>query len=193
MSHAFDPTHERTRYHARLAFLAGHWAMALELAPGIRFQPETAASVEDQVRETFWSEGNDPAEASEEELAEMRSSFAALSPRPEADGWSVTATLMLGFPDDVRAERLAALAGFPEGLRVLLDEGSEVRPEVDRGHTGGSERLPAVLVLRYRIPTGRWPVALLSNHLRVAGTFQAPPGWAAWVPAASVGAAQGIF
>lgn len=182
MSLAFDPVLERSRYHARLAFLASHWAMALELAPGIRFQPETEASVEDQVSETFWSEGTDPAEASEGEPTGMRSSFAVLSPRQEPGGWSVAATLMLGFPEAIRAERMAALADCPEGLRLRLDDGREVRPEVDRGPTGGSERLPAVLVLRYVIPAGRRPAELFSSHPQVPGTFPAPAAWADWIP-----------
>lgn len=182
MSHPFDPTMERTRYHARLAFLASHWAMALELAPGIRFQPETEASVEDQVRETFWSEGTDPAEASERERTEMRASFAVLSPRREPGGCSIAATLMLGFPEEIRAERMAALADCPEGIRLRLDDGSEVRPEVDRGHTGGSERLPAVLVLRYAIPAGRRPDGLTSSHPQAFGSFPAPAAWADWIP-----------
>lgn len=181
MSTAFDPAAERARYHARLAFLADHWGMSLELGPGIRFQPETEASVEDQVRETFWSEGNDPAEASPEDLAEMRASFGALAPRRESNGWSVAATVMFAFPDETREQRLAALNDFPEGLRLILDNGKEVRPEVDRGYTGGSERLPSVLALRYRIPAGNRPVALISNHPEVSGTFQGPSSWAGWV------------
>lgn len=186
MTTAFDPTAERTRYHERLAFLANHWAMALELAPGVRFQPETEASVEDQVRETFWSEGNDPTEASPEDLAEMRTSFAALAPRRESEGWSVVATLMFGFPDAVRDQRLAALTGFPEQLRLGLADGQEVLPEVDRGYTGGSERLPAVLALRYRIPPGGRPVALISSHSEISASFPAPVAWAQWVPEAAV-------
>lgn len=184
MTTAFDPTAERTRYHERLAFLADHWAMALELAPGIRFQPETLASVEDQVRETFWSEGNDPAQASEEDLAEMRASFASLAPRREFDGWSVAATLMLAFPEETRAQRLAALADYPETLRLVLEDGQEIRPEVDRGYTGESDRLPAVLALRYRIPAGSHPVALTAHHAGTPGAFPAPPSWTHWVPTA---------
>ena len=185
MSLAFDPTAERTRYHERLAFLASHWAMALELAPGIRFQPETEASVEDQVRETFWSEGNDPAQATQEALAEMRASFASLAPRRESDGWSVAATLMLAFPEETRAQGLAALADYPENLRLVLEDGHEVRPEVDRGYTGGSDRLPAVLALRYRIPAGSRPVALTAHHAGTPGAFPAPPDWTHWIPTPS--------
>lgn len=182
MSIAFDLAAERARYHARLAFLADHWAMALELAPGIRFQPETQASVEDQVRETFWSEGADPAKASDQERAEMQASFAGLAPRRESDGWSVVATLMLGFPEESRAQRMTELAALPAALWLVLDDGRAVEPEVDRGHTGASSRLPAVLALRYRLPAGRRPVALRAQHAEVQGTFSAPPGWVGWVP-----------
>lgn len=179
---AFDPAAERARYHQRLAFLADHWAMALEVAPGIRFQPETQASVEDQVRETFWAEGEDPDQASPEALAEMRASFAALSPRREWHGLSVVATLMFGFPDATREARLAALKGFPEQLRLELEDGSLLFPEVDQGFTGGSERLPAVLALRYLLPSGSQVAALLSTHPQVSGRFSAPPAWANWAP-----------
>lgn len=185
MSLAFDPTAERSRYHERLAFLANHWATALELAPGIRFQPETLASVEDQVRETFWSEGNDPAQATLEELAEMRASFGSLAPRRESDGCSVAATLMFAFPEETRAQRLAALTDYPENLRLVLEDGREVRPEVDRGYTGGSERLPAVLALRYHIPAGCRPVGLIAPYVETPGAFSAPQGWAHWVPTPS--------
>lgn len=191
MSIAFDLAAERARYHARLAFLADHWAMALELAPGIRFQPETQASVEDQVRETFWSEGVDPAKASDQERAEMQASFAALSPRREFDGWSVVATLMLGFPEESRAQRMAELAALPAALWLVLDDGREVGPEVDRGYTGASSRLPAVLALRYRLAAGRRPVALQARHAEVQGTFPAPPGWAGWAPQVPVLAGRG--
>ena len=183
MSLAFDLDAERARYATRQAFLARHWAMALELAPGVRFQPETEASVEDQVRETFWSEGNDPALATAAELAEMRSSFAALAPRREPGGWSVAATLFLGFPEAVRAERMAALADLPPQLLLVLDDGREVAPEVDRGYTGDSERLPAVLALRYALPEGRTPVGLTSRHPEALGFHPAPAGWATWIPA----------
>ncbi len=182
MSIAFDPAAERLRFEARQAFLARHWAMALELAPGLRFQPETEASAEDQVRETFWSEGNDPREASAIELTEMRTSFAALAPRREGQGWSVAATLMLGFPDEVRNARMAALADLPERLRLVLDDGHEVVPQVDRGYTGESERLPAVLSLRYLVPEGRQPVALISLHPEAPGFHPGPAGWNAWLP-----------
>lgn len=184
MSIAFDLDAERARYAARQPFLAQHWAMALELAPGVRFQPETEASVADQVRETFWSEGNDPDQASPEDLADMRVSFGALAPRREATGWSVVATLMLGFPEDIRAERMAALANLPERLRLVLDDGHEVAPQVDRGYTGASERLPAVLGLRYLVPDGRHPVALISLEPEVPGFHPGPASWRTWAPAA---------
>jgi hypothetical protein len=187
MTLAFDPAAERARYEARQPFLARHWAMALELAPGIRFQPETEASVEDQVRETFWSEGNDPAQASAEALAEMRASFGALAPRREPAGVSVVATVMLGFPDESRNERMAALAELPERLRLILDDGQEVTPLVDRGYTGESERLPAVLALRYLIPAGRYPVGLTSLHAEVPGFFPGSTGWSTWACATTEG------
>lgn len=182
MSIAFDLDAEHARYAARQAFLARHWAMALELAPGVRFQPETEASVEDQVQETFWSEGTDPAQASAAELAEMRASFAAMAPRAEAGGTSLVATLFLGFPEAVREARLTALAQLPERLRLVLDDGTEVAPAVDRGYTGASQRLPAVLALRYFVPTGKRPVALASREPEVPGSFPAPPAWSAWLP-----------
>ena len=182
MSTAFDLDAERARYASRQPFLARHWAMALELAPGIRFQPETEASVEDQVRETFWSEGNDPALATPEDLAEMRVSFSALAPRREGHGWSIVATLMLGFPDEIRNERMAALANLPERLRLVLDDGHEVTPQVDRGYTGESQRLPAVLGLRYLVPEGRQPVALISLEPEVPGFHAGPEAWGTWVP-----------
>ncbi|HJV90694.1 MAG TPA: DUF3501 family protein [Holophagaceae bacterium] len=182
MTLAFDLDADRARYAARQPFLAQHWAMALELAPGVRFQPETEASVEDQVRETFWSEGNDPAQASAAELAEMRASFGALAPRREDGGGSIVATLMLGFPDETREARMAALAQLPERLHLVLDDGHEVTPQVDRGYTGESERLPAVLALRYLVPTGRRPVALVSLEPEVPGFFSGPAGWSAWLP-----------
>lgn len=182
MSLAFDLDAERARYATRQAFLTRHWAMALELAPGVRFQPETEASVEDQVQETFWSEGNDPAQASPAELAEMRASFAAMAPHREDGGTSIVATLFLGFPDTEREARMAALAELPERLRLVLDDGSEVTPEVDRGYTGTSQRLPAVLALRYFVPSGRRPVALVSLEPEVPGFFPAPAAWSVWLP-----------
>lgn len=182
MSLAFDLDAERARYASRQAFLARHWAMALELAPGVRFQPETEASVEDQVQETFWSEGHDPAQASPADVAEMRASFDALAPRVEDGGTSLVATLFLGFPEAVREARLAALAQLPERLRLVLDDGTEVTPAVDRGYTGASQRLPAVLALRYLVPTGRRPVALVSLEPEVPGFFPAPAAWSTWLP-----------
>lgn len=182
MSIAFDLDAERARYAARQPFLARHWAMALELAPGVRFQPETEASVADQVQETFWSEGNDPAQASEAELAEMRASFDALAPRREAGGWSVVATLMLAFPEEVREARRAALAHLPERLRLVLDDGQEMAPSVDRGYTGASDRLPAVLALRYLVPDGRHPVALVSLEPEAPGFHPGPAAWETWTP-----------
>lgn len=183
MTLAFDLTAERARFEARQPFLAQHWAMAVDLAPGLRFQPETEASVADQVRETFWSEGNDPDVASPAEVEEMRASFDALAPRRESDGWSVVATLMLGFADATRDAELARLTDLPDALCLVLDDGREVPPAVDLGHTGGSDRLPAVLALRYAIPDGHGPVALAVQHPALAGVFPAPPAWRAWLPA----------
>lgn len=186
MTIAFDLAAERERFQARQAFLAQHWAMALDLAPGVRFQPETEASVEDQVRETFWSEGNDPDLAPATDLAEMRASFAALAPRRESGGCSVAATLMLAFPEATRAAELARLEGFPEALRLVLDDGREVTPDVDRGHTGGSDRLPAVLALRYLLPDGRRVAALAIHHPAASGLHPAPSTWTSWRPGSRV-------
>lgn len=182
MSIAFDPAAEHARYQARLAFLADHWAMALELAPGVRFQPETQASVRDQVRETFWSEGQDPDLAPGAAFEEMEASFAILAPRRESGGWSIVATLYLGFPEPVREARMRELAGLPEALRLVLDDGREVRPDVDRGPTGDSDRLPAVLALRYALPGGRRPVALRAVHPALSGFHPGPQAWASWLP-----------
>ncbi len=185
MTAPFDPAAERARFEARLPFLERHWTLRLDLGEGVAFQPETAESVEDQVRETFWSEGMDPALAPAEAWAEMGASFAALSPRREAGGWSLAATLYLGFPEEQRASRMADLAGLPEALRLVLQDGTEVVPVVDRGHTGHSKRLPAVLALRYTIPAERHPVALRAVHSTLAGRFEAPTAWRAWLPEAA--------
>jgi hypothetical protein len=99
---------------------------------------------------------------------------------------------MLGFPEETRAERMAALSDLPTNLLLVLEDGQEVVPEVDRGYTGGSDRLPAVLGLRYLIPLGNHPVALRSRHLEATGSFPAPPSWGRWVPGSRVLAAQEV-
>ena len=47
---AFDPATERTRFQARQGLLTRQATLRLELAEGIRFQPETAESVEDHLK-----------------------------------------------------------------------------------------------------------------------------------------------
>ena len=63
-----------------------------------------------------------------DELAEARASFAVLAPRREGAARSIAATLMLGFPDEVRDRRLAILHTFPDQLRLELSDGSLVEP-----------------------------------------------------------------
>lgn len=178
----FDAAAERARFGARAALLAEQAMLRLELAPGISFQPETAASVEDQVAETLWAEGRTLDSADPEELAEARASFAVLSPRREPGALSVAATLMLGFSDEARPARLDALRGFPEGLELELEDGQRLAPELDRGAAGPEDRLPSVLALRYRIPEGARPVALVSEHGALPGRW-ASAGLAGWARA----------
>jgi len=178
---AFDPASERARYETRLAFLARQAALRLDLATGITFQPETAESVEDQVIETLWAEGMTLETAPPEDVAESRASFAVLAPRPEPGGRSVVATLFLGFPDDVRDAKLAALQRFPDQIRLELSDGALVTPSVDRGAAGPDDRLPAVLALRYIVPDGRSIAALVSNHAEVSARWVAPAAWSAWL------------
>ncbi len=177
---AFDPATERARHAARQAFLDRHAALRLDLAEGITFQPETAESVEDQVVETLWAEGLTLDTASPDDVAEARASFAVLAPRREPGGLSLAATLFLGFPEAVRAAKLAALQRFPDQLALELSDGSRVLPEVDRGAAGPDDRLPAVLALRYLIPDGRTVAALVCNHAAVSGRWPAPAAWTAW-------------
>ena len=177
---AFDPSTERGRYEARQAFLARQEALRLDLAEGITFQPETTESVEDQVVETLWAEGMTLETAPAEDLAESRASFAVLAPRREPGGLSIVATLFLGFPDEVRDVRLAALQRFPDQLRLELNDGSLAMPAVDRGAAGPDDRLPSVLALRYLIPDGCSIAALVSNHAEVPGRWVAPGSWASW-------------
>ena len=139
----FDPAIERARFQARQAFLARQAALRLELAEGITFQPETAESVEDQIIETLWAEGKTPDTVDAGELAEARASFAVLAPRREGAARSIAATLMLGFPDEVRDRRLAVLHTFPDQLQLELSDGAMVTPVVDRGTAGPQDRLPS--------------------------------------------------
>lgn len=175
----FDLHEESRRFLARSPLLQRHWAMRLDLAPGIVFQPESTESVQDQILETLWAEGHTPERAGADLVAEVRASFAALSPRREPGGHTLVATLLLGFPDAERDARLDALAAFPESLRLLLSDGSTAVPEVDGG-AGRGARLPAVLALRYLIPEGRVPVALRSEHPAVPGRWPAPAAWSGW-------------
>ena len=177
---AFDPSTERARYVARQAFLARQAALRLELAEGITFQPETTESVEDQVVETLWAEGMTLETAPAGDLAESRASFAVLAPRREPGGQSIVATLFLGFPDEVRDARLAALQRFPDQLRLELSDGSFATPAVDRGAAGPDDRLPSVLALRYLVPDGLQVAALVSNHAEAPGRWAAPAAWVAW-------------
>jgi hypothetical protein len=180
MSLVFDPATEQARYRARQGFLARQATLRLDLGEGITFQPETTESVEDQLIETLWAEGKTLEACDPEERAEARASFAVLAPRRESGGLSVAATLMLGFPDAVRDHRLAALHGFPDQLRVELADGRLVPPLVDRGAAGSGDRLPAVLALRYLIPDGGTPAALVSTHAALPGRWPAPAAWIAW-------------
>ncbi|GLH74325.1 hypothetical protein GETHLI_28270 [Geothrix limicola] len=180
MNLVFDPSTERTRYEARQAFLARQEALRLDLALGITYQPETAESVEDQVVETLWAEGLTLKTAPPEDVAEARASFAVLAPRREPGGQSLVATLFLGFPDEVREARLAALQQFPDQLALELSDGSRAWPLVDRGAAGPEDRLPAVLALRYFIPDGCRIAALVSNHADVSGRWPAPAAWETW-------------
>ena len=177
---AFDIATERARYAARQGLLARQAALRLDLAEGVTFQPETAESVQDQVIETLWAEGMTLETAPAEDLAEARASFAVLAPRREFGGQSLVATLFLGFPDEVRDDRLAALQRFPDQLCLELSDGSLVAPSVDRGTAGPEDRLPSVLALRYLIPDGRSIAALVSNHAKLSGRWPAPAAWTAW-------------
>lgn len=182
MTFAFDPAAERARYQARAGFLSWHRALALELAPGLTFQPETFASVEDQVVETLWAEGLVLESAPSEDVSEARASFSVLSPRREPGGWSVAATLMLAFPDEARSQRLADLHHLPDRLLLELNTGERVAPVVDRGTAGPGDRLPSVLALRYLIPHGAVPTALASTDPAAPGRWPAPSSWSAWIP-----------
>jgi hypothetical protein len=56
---------------------------------------------------------------------------------------------------------------------------------VDRGTATEADRLPSVLALRWYVPDGAFPVALLSDHPVVHGRFPAPASWKDWIPALS--------
>ena len=180
MNLSFDPATEHARYLARKDFLVRQAELRLDLAEGISFQPETAESVEDQVIETLWAEGKTPESTDQEELAEARASFAVLAPRREPGGCSLAVTLMLGFPDAIRDQRLAVLQDFPDRLELELSDASRITPVVDRGAAGPEDRLPTVLALRYLIPDGRTIAALVSNHAEVPGRWPAPAAWSLW-------------
>lgn len=169
-----DPVLERARYESRRPFLERQEALRAVMAPGIFLQPETAASVADQVRETLWAEGKTPETCDPEELAEVRASFAALSPRREGGTWSLAATLMIGLPEESRAARLAALEGFPDQVGLKLADGRILLPAVDRGMAPQGGRMPTVLALRWTLPEGAEPEAFLSEHPGLAGRWPAP-------------------
>ncbi|MBL0314143.1 MAG: hypothetical protein IPP78_15885 [Holophagaceae bacterium] len=180
MSLVFDLATEQARYLARQPLLERAWALRLELAPGIIFQPETEESVEDQVVETLWSEGNTLESISKLEEMEVRSSFAVLTPRRESGGWSIAASLFLGFSSTEREQKMDRLRGLPGQLRLALESGAMVEPEVDRGAAGPNDRLPAVLALRYFVPDRIRILALVSNHPEVSGHWEAPGAWLTW-------------
>jgi len=184
-SQVFDPFAERARFEARRAFLERFWSMALEPAPGIRIQPETAGSVADQVSETLLAEGIDPLTATREDLDDAWASFGVLSPRRESKGWTIAATLMLAFPDPERDSRLAGLKDFPAQLVLELSDGTLEWPELDLGPASPEDRLPSVIALRWYVPDGAVPVALHSDHPLVHGRYPAPPSWGDWLPAQS--------
>ncbi len=176
---AFDLQEESRRFSARSPLLKRHWAMRLDLAPGIAFQPETTESVEDQVLETLWAEGRTLETAGRELVAEVRGSFALLTPRRETTGRVVAATLFLGFEESSRDARFEALRGLPDRLWLELSGGGFAQPEVDGG-AGSGGRLTAVLALGYRIPDGQEPVALVCDHAEAPGRWEAPEAWTAW-------------
>lgn len=175
----FDPAAEAERFTARREFLARQEALRIDLAPGITLQPETAESVEDQVRETLLAEGIQPLPGSPD-YQEAARSFAALAPRREFGRLSLAATLFLGFPAPERDARLYALDGFPETLALELSDGQRILPAVDRGAARPGERLPAVLALRWSLPPGLSIAALVTGHPVVSGRFPAPIRWDRW-------------
>jgi hypothetical protein len=175
----FDPAAEAERFTARREFLARQEALRIDLAPGITLQPETAESVEDQIRETLLAEGIVPVPGSPDYLEAARS-FQALAPRREFGRLSLAATLFLGFPAPERDVKLFALDGFPETLALELSDGARILPSVDRGAARPGERLPAVLALRWSLPPGHAIAAVLAEHPVVSGRYPAPPSWSRW-------------
>ena len=175
----FDPAAEAERFAARREFLARQEALRIGLAPGVTFQPETAESVEDQIRETLLAEGIEPVPGSPDYLEAARS-FAALAPRREFGRLSLAATLFLGFPAAERDAKLWALEGFPETLALELADGQRILPAVDRGAAKPGERLPAVLALRWSIPPGLAIAGLVTEFPIVCARYAAPPSWARW-------------
>lgn len=171
---SLDPALERARYEARRPLLAQLATLRAQLAPGIILQPETAASVADQVRETLWAEGKAPETCDPAELAEVEAAFAVLSPRREPEGWSLAATLLLGLPPQSREARLRALEGFPHQLVLELADGRRIAPLVDRGLAPEGGRLPAVLALRWDLPEDAEPRAFVSAHPGLRGRWPAP-------------------
>lgn len=169
-----DPALERARYESRRPFLEAQEALRAGMAKGVFLQPETAESVADQVRETLWAEGKTLETCDSEELAEVQASFSVLSPRRESGGWSLAATLMLGFPEAERDQRLAALEGFPDQLLLEVSDGRALVPAVDRGLAPTGGRMPAVLALRWFVPDGAEPKAFLSDHPGIKGRWPAP-------------------
>lgn len=178
----FDSTTEQARYLARQPLLLRHTGLRLNLATGVDFQPETLESVEDQIVETLWAEGKTLATIGQAEAAEVRASFSALTPRREEGGISVAATLMLGFNTEEREQALERLRDLPWRLELELKSGARVAPEVDLGAASPNGRLPAVLALRYLIPTGEMPLALVSSQPSHLGRFESTLPWSTWVP-----------
>lgn len=180
MSPVFDVAIERTRFLARRPLLQRADDLRIELTPGLVFQPETKESVEDQVVETLWAEGKTLDSIDATEQAEVRASFAVLTPRREPGRHSVAASLFLGFSALERDRKMAQLRGLPEQLLLELESGALVAPEVDRGAAGLEDRLPAVLALRYFVPDGIRIAALVSNHTEVHGRWAATAAWSTW-------------
>jgi hypothetical protein len=108
------------------------------------------------------------------ELAEVKDSFAVLSPRREIGGWSLAATLMIGVPEETREAQLQALGGFPERFWLELEDGRRLEPAVDKGLAPEGGRLPAVLALRWLVPDGAKTRAFVSEHPVLSGRWAAP-------------------
>ena len=171
---SLDPILERARYEARRPLLQRQAALRVGLAPGVFLQPETAESVADQVRETLWAEGKTPETCDPAELAEVKASFAVLSPYRELQGWSLAGTLMVGVGEAERDASLRALEGFPERLCLELEDGRRLGPSVDKGAAPEGGRLPAVLALRWSVPDGARLSAFVSEHPALSGRWPMP-------------------